>query len=606
MLSCAIATLVFGIVGIPFYLSLLKKINHNGAGLVLGLTALISFSFGIHALFQHESSLFYFNLSTLTLFIASVLKYYESIFLYNTYKHIHTLENLRPKNTLKKVRSTFIETETLTLQKDDIILVKAGGIIPVDGTIISGTTSVDETILTGEIKILLKEKGETVVGGTLNRDSEIQVQLSSDIKDNVLEKIIHTLNSNPPKSFLLYHKARQFASSWGFIGILIFLVTLYYMLVIEKADTSHTMKTSLSVLLSFSIFSFSPAALILANKLSDSLTKQGILIKKSSIIRSLVQLDKLFFDKTGTLTKGIFEYSQNYIEQGTNQGKLLSALFSLESQSHHFFSKAIETHPWYNEIPKCPVHDFKLQSGLGICGYVQPKNQSQYFAACGNLRFLKRMQMYITKDMKIKTDDLEAMGDTVVLCGYDRQVKGLLSFSDTLRPHVKETLYQIKKMKIVPAIITGDSAESLSNLIHQLKIENVFERCTPEEKTTKIAREKNKNNIIGMIGKNADHTAFEKADVSITLDTGTDISNRLADVLILGSDIRMISWLIRSVRSLYRSTYSYLFFSLFTSVTMATMAIGKIFSPEIISLLVFTCNMLVLRLAYTSKGKSSI
>jgi len=350
------------------------------------------------------------------------------------------------------------------------------------------------------------------------------------------------------------------------------------------------------------LVSLPTSVLIAINIFQDSILSKGIVLKNTNAYSTINSLDLLFLDKTGTLSRGNFEYSQYFLEMGTNQGRLLSTFFSLTKLSDHPLSQAMESHPWYHEIYQHPVEDFKTHPGLGICGRIKPKSERAYFAVVGNLRFLKRMQMYITREMKSKIDDLEAMGETVLLCGYDRQIKGILSFADTLRPHVRSTIKEIHKENIETAILTGDSEEAISRLVNESNIKRVYSRCTPTEKAAKISKEVNEGNIVGFIGSKGNKLPFKEAHLNMTLDTGPGISTQQADALIMSSNFRLCSWLLINTRKLYSRISARFTASIIFGLLFAGTSAWALTTPEFIMTIMLILNLLLLKSA-SSRNK---
>lgn len=584
----------------------LKKNSPTAGKIPFILAGLVSLAYGGYRLSAGDPFIYFFGLALALLMATGLIIFLENRYLARTSGYLKKIQNLRCEQSLKKTKTGFVACPTDTLQKGDIIQVKTGGKIPMDGVIVSGTTSVDETVFTGEPKILLKGKGDPVIGGSINRDGDITIELTADRDSNVLEKIIQTHEKLFPVTLKLSAKTKAMCAGLSYLGILLGSINFYLNHFISLSPLEYTVKTTLAILLAFSALSFFTITVMAIHIFIHHLIQKGILMTKWETLDNIVRLNTLFFDKTGTLTRGDYEYSQTFLEKGTNQGKLLSSFFSLESHSSHFLFKAMETHPWFNEIQRYEVKNFEVHPGLGVCGMVYPKGQREYFTAVGNLRFLKRMQMYVTREMKAQIDDVEDLGDTVVLCGYDRQVKGMMSFSDILRPHVKEMLQGIQKLHVEPAIITSDSEEVLSELIQQLNLKKIFSRCTPEEKVSKIGKEKNQGKTIGLVSDSDDMKALEKADVSVCIDTGTAITNKMADVLVMGSDIRLVSWLIQRTKSLYRTVYLCAGVFALNSLALTALSFKNILEPEMVGLTSVAVNVAILNAVYFTKKKNLV
>lgn len=479
-----------------------------------------------------------------------------------SHRQILSFQRLRVTTALKKTASGFIETPTFDLKIGDVIKVVAGSLIPSDGMITQGTTSIDESALTGEFVPLLKGKGEHIVGGTLNRDSDILVQVDTEPQNTILERLLKTAQAATQQKTPFKAQVSQGQAAVIILAFPAAIGLYFYQTLIRLDDVESAFFKALYVGLMPSLF-LTTAVQTLSLNLNLALAlKKGIVIKFAQSFEKLARLQTLFFDKTGTLTKGAFDYVQMFIEVGTNQGQFLTAFFSLEAACDHPFAAAIESHPWYNEIQKANIGDFKLHPGLGVCGNIRARDRREFFAAVGNLRFLKRLQMFISRDMKNQVDDLEAMGETVLLCGYDRQVKGIMSFSDVLRPHVRSVLNRIKLSHIEPAIITGDSEEAIAHLVNIIGIKKVYSRCTPDEKAAKIQREVTEGRRVGIVGsENDDPACFKAAHVGISVDIGTRFPDT-ASILLLGSDLRLVSWLTQQAQKHRRLTQTSFLLSL--------------------------------------------
>lgn len=528
----------------------------------------------------------------------SLLCYFEAKQSYLTKQSLNFYEGLKAKTAHKKSGSSFIDVECEKLNKGDVVRVGAGEIIPYDGIIVSGTTSVDESMLTGEFHPQLKEKNDSVFGATINRDSEITIELTAEKSNTVLDLLIRNLNQSTQANDEHILQINKNTTTLILISVLAALANVIISFLFFHSEPEQIVKNSLAIIFCLSGASVSVTSLMLNRKMLAESVRRGITFSKNGLLATIAKINTLFLDKTGTLTRGNFEYAQTFIELGTNQGTFLSTLFSLESGGNHPLAQAMETHPWYHELPKHKVRDIKIHPGLGICGTIQPKGGREYFAAVGNLRFLKRLQMQITRDMKNKMDDLEVMGDTVLLCGFNQQVKGLISFADVLRPHVRETLHEIQACKVEPAIITGDSEEAIAHLAKHLEISKVYPRCTPTEKADKVGKEKNEGKITGFVSDTEDVMAFQKSDVSLSIDTGVFIQDKIADVVIMGSDFRLIGWLIKTSKNLLRKQNRVFYSAIVSGVLLSSLVISSLLPVE---LAVVISSFLA---AYTIKSSS--
>jgi cation transport ATPase len=588
------------LLGIPIYHHFIKHLKLKFGLFSFMIAGILSFGFSIYYFLMETPQLTYFHLSILTLTALMFILYEQSAFNHSA-DYLAALKALRSERSAKKIKSQYVDSATDSVKIDDIIKVKAGETIPRDGIIIQGTTSIDESMLTGQFKPLLKEKGNDVIGGSLNRDSEILVKVTRDYKDCFLEHLIQHTEENIQFPLKLSKRVSSFSNSLSFLGIM-FAVCLSGARFFFHMPLEAFFNYLYGGLIIFSA-PLLPVALYSIADLFGKFAVRGILIKKPTYLETLANLDVLFFDKSGSLTRGDYEYAQSFIEMGSNQGEFLSATFSLESYSNHAFAKAMESHPWFEEIPKHPVRELKIHPGLGLCGYIQPKGGKEFFAAVGNLRFLKRLQMYITRDMKSKMDDLSAMGETVTLCAFDGQVRGLISISDIFRSNIRKTLHKIQKLGIELAIVTGDAEESVSALINEFKIKKIYSRCTPDEKATKIKKLNDQNLITGIVGDNEDAKAFKVANVSMSIDTGAVIQGQLANIQIFGSDSRLIAWLFKNVKLVYQTMKTYIVLNGLFSIVLALAMLSLKIRPELLLAVTGIFHYTILRVGKSLQDK---
>ncbi len=588
LLAMILASAAQIIMGLPLYFSLLRFFKDNASRFLFILSSLLMYAFGVWQ-WQNQIDPTFLMSSTFVLSVATLLFYLEQRSLHSTGLTFDRIHSLRPSSVLKKIKSDFVSTDINQVNQGDVIKVTAGQTIPLDGVIVGGTTSVDDVALTGQSNPKPKGNGDVVIGGSINRDSDILIEVMRAPGEHVLDVIFATLTRCFGKTFPLYKKAQTYALSLSFLGVVAAGVACYVNAVMRHMPVTVSIQRSLMILVACSSFSLAPSILIAASVFARDLFDRGVFVRNNAAVIALAKLHILFFEKTRTLTKGHFEYSQTFIEPGTNLGEFLSTFFSIEAQGTHPLAQAVETHPWYSEIPKHSVLDFKEHAGLGVSGHIHTRTQHDYFAAAGNARLLKRLQFFISRDMKNKMDDLELMGDTVVACGYDKQVRGLVSFADILRPHVRSTLKSIQKLGIEPAIVTGESQEDIEYLAHGLNIQKIFSRCTPEEKAAKIAREKNAGRITGYVGSSSQNLSLEKTDVHLMVDTGPNLVDQNAHVCLMNSDIRQVGWLIKRARTLVHSV------PLLTGISAGVMCLqtGLSFAGVVTPEFVVAINLLV-------------
>lgn len=548
LVFCLLAQITLGI---PFYRTLAAKVRTHSELLPLALAIAAATVGGITAfvLDQNGNATIATTLLHLPITLLPL-----GVFLLSEYATATDfdgvtppLESLRVAQAMRVLADREESVSTETLKSGDLILIRAGERIPRDGTVVKGTTSVDESEITGDFRPLLKEGGKTVVGGSINRDGDIVVAVSQNQTDDVLERLIalaKKTETNAPDSVAGMAK---FAKAAPVISV--FIAAACFSFFWNSGTAVFTaLATAIAVLCAMPAVIGSTGR-IAYERLLDAAGERGIAFANSGAVATLAEVGAIFFNKTGTLSRGDFTFSQGYIEPGTNQGDLFGALFSLERDLDHPLARAMATHPWFIEIPRHPVNDAQFHAGLGVSGTVEPRGEHPYLAAAGNLRFVKRMRFFVSREMRAKMDDLEEIGETVILCGYKRQVRGILSFSDTLRPGVRSTLRRIQKLGVEAAMLTGDTEKTVTHLTGTLGIKKIYSRCTPEEKASKITRERESGLKVAVVDCDLhNNPALDAANVSLSLDTGAMIPAHPVDILILGPDFSLIHWLLAATR----------------------------------------------------------
>lgn len=553
------------LVGIPIYWTVLAEFRIQKSKTLVALAALLSFALPLMVFFTGPAEMTLADYQPLNLapvlfaFLAYVLSVEKQALDHAEYG-LDYLRSLRVETAYREAGGALETVATDDLKVGDTVVIYAGECIPRDGVILKGTTSVDESDLTGEFIPILKEKGDAVVGGSYNRDSDITLRLSQPREHDVLERMIQKTDAAMAEMGPLYGRSQTTTVTVLNLGFLAAIACFVFHFFWRGQTLLNALSPALAILVAL------PWSLLVLSKLAvgglmGAAMERGILFTRGKGLSLLSSLKAVFFNKTGTLTLGDFTYSQNFIESGTNLGECLSVAFSLEAYSSHPLAKAMQTHPWYIEIFKHPVNDAQNHPGLGVSGYLAPRSYPPFFAACGNLRYMKRLRFHISKEMKSKIDDLEEMGETVVLCGYEtrsrvgshtrveRQVHGILSFSDTTRKGVRTTLRRLQRIGIETALITGDTEKTVTQLTGTLGIKKIHSRCTPEEKKSKIAKEKESGAKVAIVETDVtDNPALSAADLSLSIATGTAILDHPSDVLILGSDFSLIFWLMQSAK----------------------------------------------------------
>lgn len=524
-------SLVIIILNFHFYNSgfrALLKLNPNMDSLV-SISSLVSFLYSLYALFkinngEHMYHL-YFETAAMILVIVSLGKYIEGNTKTKATKVIRGLATLIPMqaNLIKDGEVVIIPIKDL--RKNDIVLVKPGESIPQDGEIVKGTSSLDESMISGESLPVIKSVCDMVIGGTINTTGTIEVKITKSANMTILANIINLTKKATTEKIhierLVDRIAKYFVFSVMGISLLSFIIWM-----IKTQDIELALNFALSVLViscPCSLGLAAPAAIAVA--IGNS-AKHGILIKKPEVLEILGKLKDIVFDKTGTLTKN----SLNVVEDIKLDDDFINILTSMEKTSNHPIAKAILNK---YELGNIEFDESEFIPGEGL---ICKKDGDIYLA--GNSRLLK--------DIHIKDEYLQNCIDknySYIAVAKNDKLLGIVYLSDILRDTSKNAIDELLKRNINPIMCTGDNKIAATRIAKLLGIKEYHYEIKPEDKNN-IILEKKKDGIVGMVGDGVnDSIALSSSDIAITIKNATDIASASSDIILMKNDLSDISFL---------------------------------------------------------------
>lgn len=464
------------------------------------------------------------------------------------------------------------------LQINDVILVKAGETIPADGVIVTGQSSVDESMLTGEYQPVKKQPDDFVLAGSNNHDGILTVRVIKALTESRLGQIIQlqqqTLHQKPALLEKTDKIARFFVQRLLVVATATFLVWYFYL------DESRAFWVTLSVLVATC-----PCALSLATPTAITcalawLNKQGVLIKNQQVLASLPKLTKVFFDKTGTLTQGKFSIEKVVVHDlEYTESELLQLAAHLELRSEHPIAKAFLPYLANNRADDldCPVklQDVELVVGRGL----QAKwwhNDSWKQVKIGSASFCQVSQ---AAQVCLTVNDVLAASVTLV---------------DAIRPEIQTLIARLHENGIKMAIITGDSSSNAELVATQLNIAELHRGCSPEEKVAQINLATQAGETVLMVGDGInDSPCFHAAHVSVALDSGTDLSKNQADVVLLHNNLTLLYRLIEGAQRARRVVRQNLIWAFGYNLVIIPLAVCGFVSPYVAVIGMSTSSLLV-------------
>lgn len=423
-----------------------------------------------------------------------------------------------------------IEVLVKDLEIGNIVMVKVGEQIPVDGIIVEGSTSIDESMITGEFVPVDKLKGANVYAGTINQSSMILVEVTKDAAETVVNKIVSFVqdaqdNKTKQESFL-----ERFEKWYVYIVIalaaLLMMVPLLSHLGLSVWDWQTAFERGIIVLVVGSpcalVASITPAVLA---SLSNG-ARQGILIKGGPALERMKDIDTVVFDKTGTITEGT-PHVEGYVTYGVSDEIFLQALVSIERQSSHPLAQSIYKH--FSDVVTIDVKTKEIP-GMGIEGVID-----EHTWLVG--RFEIEMCSQCQGDMKTLTEQ----GFTLVSVARDGVMVGLAKLKDTIRPNAKHAIDLLHQHNIEVVMLTGDNHRSAANLAHELNIDHFRSECFPEQKVEEIHKLNAQGKHVLMVGDGInDAPALASADIGVAMGSGTDVSLETADMVFMNDNLENI------------------------------------------------------------------
>ena len=420
------------------------------------------------------------------------------------------------------------------IQKGDLLRILPGETIPVDGTIVSGETSVDQSIMTGESLPVDKTTGEDVFCCTINRFGSIDITATKVGEDSSLQKLIRMVQDAENKQAPMQRIADR-AASW--------LVPVALLIAILAYVFSGNIVTAVTVLVVFC-----PCALVLATPTAimaaiGQATKHGVIIKSGEALEKMGKVDTIAFDKTGTLTYGRLEVSDVRPTSDALTGEdLLTLAASAEGKSEHPLGKAIVAHAKAQSLSLLDSQDFQMDAGKGIAAQIGEKH-----LLCGSEKYLREHGVPLDDAASTILDQLRTEGKASILVAAEGKCIGVIGLSDILRPEAKDMVSRLDAMHAKTVLLTGDNRKTADYFAGRVGIAEVRAELLPEEKVGSIESLRKEGRKVCMIGDGVnDAPALKTADVGVAMGSmGSDIAVEAADIALMSDDISKIPYLKR-------------------------------------------------------------
>lgn len=454
------------------------------------------------------------------------------------------------------------------IKMNDILRVLPGESIPVDGDIMDGATSVDQSIMTGESLPVDKNVGDSVFCGTINRFGTIDIRASKLGEDSSLQKLIRMVEEAENKKAPMARIADK-AASW--------LVPVALLIAIIAFIVTKDIVRAVTVLVVFC-----PCALVLATPTAimaaiGQATKHGVIIKSGEALERMGKVDTIAFDKTGTLTNGNLVVKDIYpFDNDIDKTLLLRLTASAESYSEHPLAKAITVYAKEQNIEFLKVEDFHMLPGKGISAVIRDKK-----LFCGNTVYLKEQGIEIESIAEQILEKLRNEGKAVILVADTEKLLGAVTLSDTLRDTSANIIERLRKIGTHAVLLTGDHKQTAEYFAKQVGITDVHAGLLPEQKVSEIVALQEERKTVCMIGDGVnDAPALKTADVSVAMGAmGSDIAVEAADIALMSDDIAKIPYLKRLSNACVKTIKFSISLSLFINFVAITLSLLGLLTP---------------------------
>lgn len=536
----AFSTAVVGYGGIVFFRGARRSIRSGVADMnvLVSIAVLAGYFYSVGSTFFYEAMDFYWEISTLVVFLLFG-HWMEMKAIRGASGALRELVKLIPPTANLVKDGEVVEIPTSQVKKGDVLLVRPGEKVPIDGVVIEGETSVDGSMITGESKPVHKRKGDEVVGGTINGDGAIKIRVDKTGEATALAQIIRLVQDAAASKPRVQKLADRAAHYLTIAAIVVGSIAFIYWYGLAGATTLFAVTITITVLVIAC-----PHALGLAIPTVTSISttlgaKNGMLVKNADALERSKSLQAVIFDKTGTLTKGEFGVTDIITTALLKEDELLKIAAAVESNSEHVIARGIVDKARERGIEFKPAKRFEAIPGKGARSITE--NKEVYI---GNLALMRDINADF-KDYDSEISRLSSQGKTVIFVAEKKKPLGLIALADMIRDESREAVSALKARGIEVAMLTGDNKMTAEWVSKELGLSTFFAEVLPHQKSEKVKELQAQGKIVAMVGDGInDAPALMQADVGIAIGTGTDVAIESADVVLIKNDPRDVVRLI--------------------------------------------------------------
>jgi Cu2+-exporting ATPase len=601
----AMSLVIFLYGGLPFIQMAVPEIKNRKPGMMtlISLAISVAFIYSIIAFFILSTETFFWELATLIV-IMLLGHWLEMRSVRRASGALNELAKLMPDLADRINDDGSIEQVKLeNLKNNDLVLVRPGSSIPVDGEIVEGESEINESLLTGESKPAWKSPGDKVIGGTINGDGSLRVKVSATGDQTTLAgimRLVQEAQSSKSDTQLLADKA----AGWLFyIAVAAAILTAVIWIIAVGLDSEVIARVATVLVIACPHALGLAIPLVVAISTSKS-AQNGILIRDRMAMENARNINTVVFDKTGTLTKGEFGVVNTETIQSWEEDDAIGLAAALEADSEHMIAKGIRQYAEEHKVISTAIREFEAIKGRGV-----KANWNGETVYLGGPRLLEMLSLEIPEVLQDFVRASNAKSRTVVFLIVGAEVVAAIALADVIRNESKIAVQKLHQMGIEVAMLTGDSKPVAQEVAEALGIDQYFAEVLPEHKDRQVAQLQRENKIIAMVGDGVnDAPALTRADIGIAIGSGTDVAVESAGIILVDNDTLDVVRIIELSKASYRKMKENLAWATGYNVIAIPLAagilapFGILLSPAVGALLMSISTIIVAINAQTLRG----